>query len=230
MSPLHSQNIFIMTELKRKKVQIYAICLFFHLIPNLCCMCFSLHLSCLDQAVLDGFLSKHCTMELTCPGSDHPSRPSSLNLLCQRRTIFGRNISNEFLLCHLSKDTYFYMSTSSLTLTHTHSKIKTHINYMGIMQTWFCQQCHQQGLICQALLYQNLVGNTSAFRSIQTSPQIPVTHHLTLPLMLNLIFPLTGVAILVVYWSTRPTLINLVQCSTSKVYQYVLIMIIPPTS
>lgn len=63
----------------------------------------------------------------------------------------------------------------------------------------FCERCHQQRLICQALLYPNSVGNTSAFRSFQIAPQIPATHHLTLPpLVLNLIFPLTRVTILVV--------------------------------
>lgn len=62
----------------------------------------------------------------------------------------------------------------------------------------FCERCHQQRLICQALRNPNSVGNTSAFRSFQIAPQIPATHHLTLPLVLNLIFPLTGVTILVV--------------------------------
>ena len=62
----------------------------------------------------------------------------------------------------------------------------------------FSERCHRQGLICQALLYPDSVGNTSAFRSFQIAPQIPATHHLPLPLVLNLIFPLTGVTILVV--------------------------------
>lgn len=63
----------------------------------------------------------------------------------------------------------------------------------------FCEGCHQQDLICLALLlYPNSAGNTSAFRSFQIAPQIPATHQLTLPLLLNLIFPLTGVTVLVV--------------------------------
>lgn len=64
----------------------------------------------------------------------------------------------------------------------------------------FGEGCHQQRLICEALLYPNSVGNTSAFRSFQKAvpSQIPATHHLTLPLVLNLIFPPTQVNILVV--------------------------------
>lgn len=61
----------------------------------------------------------------------------------------------------------------------------------------FCKRCPQQRPICQALLYPNSGGNTSAFR-FQIAPQIPATHHLTLPLVLNLIFPLMRVTILVV--------------------------------
>lgn len=75
----------------------------------------------------------------------------------------------------------------------------------------FCERCHQQRLICQALLFPNSVGNTSAFRSFQIAPKIPATHHLTLPpLVLNLIFPLTrghhsgGLS----FSATRPTSTN----------------------
>lgn len=59
----------------------------------------------------------------------------------------------------------------------------------------FCERCHQQGL---ALLYSNSLGNASVSTSVQIALQIPATHHLTFPLVLNLIFPMNGVTILVV--------------------------------
>lgn len=89
--------------------------------------------------------------------------------------------------------------------THTHT---LHGDYRDMVL--FCERFHQQDLICQALLYPKSVGNTSAFRWFLTAPQIRTNHHLTLPLVLDLIFPLTGVTtilvVLVFHWTSSDQL------------------------
>lgn len=103
-------------------------------------------------------------------------------------------------------DRQTHFPSLSIFVTHTHERThaQRHAHKLHRKDYWdmvlFWEGCHQQRLICEALLYPNSVGNTSAFRSFQKAApsQIPATHHLTLPLVLNLIFPPTQVNILVV--------------------------------
>lgn len=82
--------------------------------------------------------------------------------------------------------------------TDPHLNSNTQINYMGIIETWFCSARDVTSRAWFVRLYYTQIRLVIRLLLFQIAPQIPATHHLTLPLVLNLIFPLTGVTILVV--------------------------------
>lgn len=108
------------------------------------------------------------------------------------------------------------------TCTDTHTYTQT--NYMGIIETWFCSGRDVTSRTWFVRLYYTQIQLVTRLlldhskSPHPTLPKIPATHHLPLPLVLNLIFPLTGVTILVVFRfsATGPTQTTVCPTSTQR--------------